>query len=45
MLKLNILATNVIYMSVKHDLKKINYYFNCLEPILEKLLIVKKVIK
>ena len=37
MLKLNILATNVIYMSVKHDLKKINYYFNCLEPILEKI--------
>ena len=37
MLKLNILASNVIYMCVKHDLKKINYYFNCLEPIFEKI--------
>ena len=37
MLKSNILASNVIYISVKHDLKKFNKYFSCLEPIFEKI--------
>ncbi len=37
MLKSNILASNVIYISIKHDSKKFNDYFNCLEPIFQKL--------
>ncbi len=37
MLKSQILASNVIYISVKHDMKKINSYFNCLDPIFQKI--------
>ena len=37
MLKSNILASNVIYISIKHDLKKFNDYFDCLDPIFEKI--------
>ena len=37
MLKSKILASNVIYICVKHDLKKFNDYFNCLDPIFEKI--------
>ena len=37
MLKSSILAANVIYISVKHDLKKFDEYFGCLETIFEKI--------
>ena len=37
MLKSNILASNVFYISIKHDIKKFNYYFDCLEPIFHKI--------
>ena len=37
MLKSNILASNVIYICVKHDLNKFNLYFDHLDPILEKI--------
>ena len=37
MLKSNILASNVIYICVKHDLKKFNDYFECLDKIFQKI--------
>ena len=37
MLKSNILASNLIYISVKHEIQNINYYFKTLEPIFEKI--------
>lgn len=37
MLKSNILASNVIYISVKHELKGFNLYFDCLEKIFKKI--------
>ena len=37
MLKSNILASNVLYICVKHDLKKFDSYFDCLEKIFEKI--------
>ena len=37
MLKANILASNVIYICVKHDLKKFNDYFMCLDEIFSKI--------
>ena len=37
MLKSNILASNVIYICTKHDSKKFNSYFNCLDLIFEKI--------
>ena len=37
MLKSNILASNVIYICVKHDLKKFDQYFNRLDQIFNKI--------
>jgi glutamate-1-semialdehyde 2,1-aminomutase len=37
MLKLNILASNVIYISVKHSTKNFNEYFSNLEKIFQKI--------
>jgi glutamate-1-semialdehyde 2,1-aminomutase len=37
MLKSNILASNILYICVKHDLKNFNDYFDCLEPIFQKI--------
>ena len=37
MLKSKILASNVIYICVKHDLKKFNDYFDCLDLIFQKI--------
>ena len=37
MLKSNILASNVIYICIKHDLKKLNEYFDCLDSIFQKI--------
>ena len=37
MLKSNILASNVIYICIKHDLKKFNAYFDCLDTIFQKI--------
>ena len=37
MLKSHILASNVIYICVKHDLKKFNRYFDCLDAIFQKI--------
>ena len=37
MLKSNILASNVIYICTKHDTKKFNRYFNCLDLIFQKI--------
>ncbi len=37
MLKSNILASNVIYICVKHDFKKFNDYFSCLNSIFHKI--------
>ncbi len=37
MLKSKILASNVIYICVKHDLKKFNLYFDCLDTIFQKI--------
>jgi glutamate-1-semialdehyde 2,1-aminomutase len=37
MLKSNILASNVIYICVKHDLKKFNDYFEHLDKIFQKI--------
>ncbi len=45
MLKSNILASNVIYMSVKHSSKMFDDYFNCLESIFEKIADCEKTYK
>jgi len=37
MLKSEILASNVIYISVKHDQNKMNNYFDCLEQVFHKI--------
>ena len=37
MLKSKILASNLIYISTKHENKHLNYYFKTLEPIFEKI--------
>lgn len=37
MLKSNILASNVIYICVKHELKSFDKYFNCLDKIFYKI--------
>lgn len=45
MLKSNILASNVIYISVKHSSKMFKDYFNCLELIFEKIADCEKTYK
>ena len=42
MIKSNILASNVIYICVKHDLKKFDEYFDCLELVFQKIAACEK---